>query len=206
MASGQSFPTGYQMEQKNQLALHQEPCLWLRRNILKLKRKVWYVFWCQLFSFLSILSPFFLITDHKPLLAGNKLVPVQASSKIQHWANTLASFEYTLEFHSTSQHSNADVLSRLPLPETPTDVPVPSELVLLVQHLENAMISAGQIKHWTLHDPVLAQVSNYIKVGWPKHIQDEEVKQFWQRQAGLSILDDHGEVKFIFLNKVASLF
>ena len=44
---------------------------------------------------------FSLITDHKPLqslLSGNKPVPVQASGRIQCWAITLASFEYTLEF------------------------------------------------------------------------------------------------------------
>ena len=67
-------------------------------------------------------------------------------------------------------------------------MPVPAELVLLVQHLENATITAQQIRNWTLHDPVLAHVSNYIKVGWPKHIRDDEVKQFWQRRAELSIL------------------
>ena len=89
---------------------------------------------------------FSLITDHKPLqslLAGNKPVPVQASGRIQRWALTLTSFEYTLEFHSTSQHSNADALSRLPLPEAPSKVPTPAELVLLIQHLEEATITAA---------------------------------------------------------------
>ena len=69
---------------------------------------------------------FSLVTDHKPLqslLAGNKPVPVQASGRIQRWALALSSFEYTLEFRVTSQHSNADALSRLPLPQTPSDVP-----------------------------------------------------------------------------------
>ena len=130
---------------------------------------------------------FSLITDHKPLqslLSADKAVPVQASGRIQRWAITLASFEYTLEFCSTFQQSNADALSRLPLPEKHIEVPVPAELVLLIQHLENATITVQKIRNWTLHDPVLARVSNYIKVGWPKYVRDGEVKQFWQRWAG----------------------
>ena len=75
----------------------------------------------------------FLYGDHfslimnKPLHTGNKPVPVQTSGRIQCWALTLASFEYTLEFRTTSQHSNADALSRLPLSEAPTEVPTPAD-------------------------------------------------------------------------------
>ena len=136
---------------------------------------------------------FSLITDHKPLqslLAGNKPVPVQASGRIQRWALTLASFQYTLEFRSTSQHSNADALSRLPLSEAPSEVPTPAELVLLIQHLEEATVTANQIRNWTLHDPVLSKVCKYIQEGWPKKVNDENLKPFWQRRTGLSILND----------------
>ena len=136
---------------------------------------------------------FSLITDHKPLqslLAGNKPVPVQASGRIQRWALTLASFEYTLEFRSTSKHSNADALSRLPLPEEPSKVPTPAELVLLIQHLEDASVTATQIRHWTLHDPVLSKVCKYIQKGWPNKIDDENLKSFGHRRTGLSILND----------------
>ena len=136
---------------------------------------------------------FSLITDHKPLqslLAGNKPVPVQASGRIQRWALTLAAFEYTLEFRTTSQHSNADALSRLPLLEAPADVPTSAELVLLIQHLEETTVTASQIRHWTLHDPVLSKVSRYVQEGWPKKVNDENLRPFWQRHTGLSILND----------------
>ena len=136
---------------------------------------------------------FSLITGHKPLqslLAGNKPVPVQASGRIQRWALTLAAFEYTLEFRTTSQHSNADALSRLPLPEAPADVPTPAELVLLIQHLEETTVTASQIRQWTLHDPVLSKVSRYVQEGWPKKVNDENLRPFWQRHTGLSILND----------------
>ena len=70
---------------------------------------------------------FSLIMNNKPLHTGNKPVPVQASGRIQRWTLTLASFEYTLEFRTTSQHSNANALSRFPLPEAPTEVPTPAD-------------------------------------------------------------------------------
>ena len=62
---------------------------------------------------------FYLITDHKPVLSlfsAKRAIPFQASARIQRWALILAMYEYTLQFKSTTQHSNADALSRLPLP------------------------------------------------------------------------------------------
>jgi len=135
---------------------------------------------------------FSLITDQKPfqtLLAGNKPVPVQASGRIQHWVIILASFKYTLEFHSTSQHSNADALSRLPLPEVPLEVPTPAELGLLIKHLKDAT-KPNQIKYWTSHDPLLSKVCKHIQEGWPNKVNDEKLQPFWQRHTGLSVLND----------------
>ena len=37
---------------------------------------------------------------------------------------------------------------------------------------------------------MLARVSNHIKCGWPNYVKDEDVKPFWQRRSGLSVLDD----------------
>ena len=113
------------------------------------KRRLGLHFWCQSFQIILYGHHFSLITDNKPLqslFTGNKPVPVQASGRIQHWALTLASLEYTLEFRNTSQHSNADTLSRLPSPEAPTEVPIPAELVLLIQHLQETMVTASQTR------------------------------------------------------------
>ena len=48
--------------------------------------------------------PFTLITDHKPLqtlFSESHAIPPQASSRIQHWALTLATYEYDLKFRCT---------------------------------------------------------------------------------------------------------
>ena len=88
---------------------------------------------------------FTLVTNHKPLLTlfgENKPISPQVSAGVQQWALTLAMYNYQIAFKPTAAHSNADGLSRLPLPEAPSEVPVPAELVLLVEHLLDAPVKA----------------------------------------------------------------
>ena len=134
---------------------------------------------------------FTLVTDHKPLtsLFGNRPISPQVSGRIQRWALKLQMYEYTLIFRSTAQHGNADALSRLPLPEPPSEVPLPAELVLLTEYLENSPVTAAQIKNWTLKNPQLAKVLHYIQEGWPDYCVDTELKPYWSRRAELSVLD-----------------
>ena len=60
---------------------------------------------------------------------------------------------------SHSLHSNADTLSRLPLPDAPAEVPMEPELVLLLQHLHESPVTASDICKWTKHDPLLSRSS-----------------------------------------------
>ena len=51
---------------------------------------------------------------------------------------------------SSIRDSNADVLSRLPLPNLSTsEVPIPSELVLLMEHMSTGPLTAAQVKLMT---------------------------------------------------------
>ena len=47
-------------------------------------------------------------------------------------------------------------MSRLPLPETPKKVVVPAELVLMVEKLADAPITAKEIAKWTSRDPLMS--------------------------------------------------
>lgn len=56
---------------------------------------------------------FELVTDHKPLLGllgEHKPTSPQASARVRRWSLYLSMFEYTLQFHNTSAHANADAL------------------------------------------------------------------------------------------------
>ena len=61
--------------------------------------------------------PYTLITDHQPLttiLGPKKGIPSLAAARLQRWAILLSA--YTIKYKTSQAHSNADGLSRLPLP------------------------------------------------------------------------------------------
>ena len=63
---------------------------------------------------------FTLITDHKPLttiLGPKKGIPSLAAAHLQRWAMQLAAYDYDIHYKPTTDHGNADCLSRLPLPQ-----------------------------------------------------------------------------------------
>ena len=99
-------------------------------------------------------------------------------------------FEYDLKFRWTTEHANADALSRLPLKDTTQDAKTPPELVLLVDHLNDSPVSAEQIKKATRQDPVLATALQYIQQGWPhKDAINDTLKPYYHRREELSVFD-----------------
>ena len=61
---------------------------------------------------------FILVTDHKPLLALfglSKATPALAANRLARWALMLSQYDYSIEYRKTSEHGNADALSRLPV-------------------------------------------------------------------------------------------
>ena len=81
---------------------------------------------------------FVIYSDHKPLMHTvnhSKAVPAMASSRLQRWALTLSSYHYSIKYHEGSHMCNADVLSRLPLPDCPTNVPMLPETTALLEQL-----------------------------------------------------------------------
>ena len=87
---------------------------------------------------------FFLYTDHKPLLGlldEQKPIPAQASVRIQRWALTLEMYQYHLKLKSSDKNADADALSRLPLTADHPPTPLPAELVLMMEALDEDMHS-----------------------------------------------------------------
>ena len=119
---------------------------------------------------------FTIYTDHLPLKSlfnEQQAVPVQASGRIQRWALLLSSYEYSITFRPTHKHGNADAMSRLPVPETIGNEQIPTELVLLMETLENSSVTAKDIRDWTAKDPQLSRVYNYVQSGWAEQIEPE---------------------------------
>ena len=62
------------------------------------------------------------------------------------------------------------MFSRLPLPVQPKEVPMPEELVLLLESLEISTMTVTQIKRWTDHDPISAKVQKFVQQAWPQSV------------------------------------
>ena len=133
--------------------------------------------------------PFTIKSDHKPLqylLGENKGIPSMASARVQRWALTLSAYNYKVQYVPGRDHANADVFSRLPLPVQPKEVPLPEELVFLMECLEISPVTVKQIKFWTDQDTILETVRRFVKQGWPKSVQSE-FRLYHSRKLELSI-------------------
>ena len=84
---------------------------------------------------------------------------------IQRWSLTLGAYDYIIQYKPGKDHSNADTLSRLPLPEIPTDVPLPGETIVLLDMLNSLPVTAEQIRQWTDKDGYQECKPCYRKVG-----------------------------------------
>ena len=108
---------------------------------------------------------FTILSDHKPLqhiFNQYSATPSMASARIQRWALILGAYNYGIVYKSGAQHANVDMLSCLPLPDSPAEVPVPGETILLMDMLHSLPVTSQDIKTWTDRDPVLSKVRNHV--------------------------------------------
>lgn len=130
-------------------------------------------------------------SDHKPLqhlFDSDKAIPQLASARIQRWALTLSAYDYTIMYKPGTEHANADLLSRLPLPEPPHTTPLPGEVVLLMETLQASTVTADQIRRWTDKDPLLSKIRTLVLQGWEDG-EEVQMKPFNKIKMELSVQD-----------------
>ena len=133
---------------------------------------------------------FSLVTDHKlleSLFNGKKAIPTMAAARIQHWALTLAAYDYSIDYKPGPEHANADALSRLPLPVSPPTTPLPVKTVFAMELLNSTPVSVNEIRTGTRCEPILSQVVKYVQQGWPNHNSEEVFKPYFTRKDELSV-------------------
>ena len=134
---------------------------------------------------------FTILSDHKPLqhlFQETSGVPILASARIQRWTLTLGAYDYSIQYKPGTAHANADVFSRLPLPDSPRTVPLPGDTTLTLNMLESLPVTADQIRKWTSRDPTLSKVRLMLSSGWEKTDQPD-LAPYQQRQTELSLHD-----------------
>ena len=139
--------------------------------------------------------PFTVYSDHKPLqylFSESRPVPVMASGRIMRWALTLSAYEYRIVYRSAGKQGNADGLSRLPVEEAPEVVPLPGDLVLMMEALADtdSPVTVTTIRSATARDNVLSKVRELIIKGWPAgKVLGQEFEQYSRKAMELSVQD-----------------
>jgi hypothetical protein len=68
---------------------------------------------------------------------------------------------------------NADALSRLPLPTSRDEVPVPAEIINVIQVMDDGPLTFKEIQVLTAKDKVMSQVLSWVLSGWPEQPTEE---------------------------------
>lgn len=130
---------------------------------------------------------FTLLTDHKPLtalLGPHTGIPPLAASRMQRWALLLSGHDYDIKYRKSELHGNADGLSRLPLPVV-RSVTQHTDIFFFHQ-VEDAPVTAKQVRRATRNDPVLSSVMDALIKG--RKISDSpDTKPYMVRQQDLSL-------------------
>ena len=131
---------------------------------------------------------FILITDHRPLvtiLGPKKGIPSLAAARLQRWAVLLSAYKYDIRYKATSDHSNADGLSRLPLPSTGSTSETEPVTMFNIGQVQALPVTVQDIQQATRRDATLGKVYKYVQQGWPKQVS-EELLLYSNRQTELS--------------------
>ena len=132
--------------------------------------------------------PFTLMTGHKPLFAilgPKEEVPTIAAARMQRWALILAAYQYQLQFRSTDEHKNADMLSRLPLKEE--DFTASEEPIFSITCADSLPVTSRQIAEATRKDTVMSKVLSHTLHGWPAQNSDRDVQPYFNGRTELSV-------------------
>ena len=108
---------------------------------------------------------FTLITDHKPLttiLGPKKGIPSLAAARLQRWAILLSAYDYSIQYKSTTDHGNADGLSRLPLPLTSPTTDTQGAATFNIGQVQALPVTFQHIQKATRRDKILGKVYRYV--------------------------------------------
>ena len=113
-----------------------------------------------------------------------------ACNCLQCYALFLAGFECIIEYKNTTQHRNADGLSRPPLKKACNKEVIDLVEIFQVSQIEVVPVNANMIRQATQKNPLLSSVVEYTKQGWPS-VSEKELEPFQRSKNELTIQDGY---------------
>ena len=97
-------------------------------------------------------------------------------------------FSYSIRIVPSKRNAVADALSRLPLPST---FNAEDAIYRVEERLVHSLaITHKEIRYTTRVDPVLSSALEFVKQGWPQHVEDLRLQPFFNRRLELSVEQD----------------
>ncbi|XP_063365892.1 uncharacterized protein K02A2.6-like [Cydia amplana] len=98
---------------------------------------------------------FILVTDHKPLTTifhPHKTLPAMSTMRLFHYAHFLSGFNYTIEYRTSNDNSNADYLSRFPVDTISPNI-IDVHTAFQLNQMNTIAVDRVKIAEETLRDP-----------------------------------------------------
>jgi len=143
------------------------------KNYSQLDKEATAVYWaCKKFYDFLYGRKFTLVVDNKPMMTilhPEKKLPVLSATRMLRYAQFLSGFDYTIMHRSSSDHTNADYLSRSPLPLNQHDIQLVDDDYQYQESIVNTIatetITSKDIQRETTSDPELSQLKTNILEG-----------------------------------------
>ncbi|XP_045214506.2 uncharacterized protein K02A2.6-like [Mercenaria mercenaria] len=98
----------------------------------------------------------------------------------------MSAYDYDIVYRKSADHTNCDFLSRLPMNTSY------KEDVDFVSFITDIPLNAKDIAEATRKNPILSKVYEYTLNGWPKYVNDPDLKPYFFRRNELSV--DNGVI------------
>ena len=146
-------------------------------------------------------KPFFVITDHKPLLMIHNKPLKSAPPSLQRLLVKIQGYDFQLVYRPGKQMIIADVLSRLPNPEKNADIPldavdditldVDDENDCSIDMINFSIYKRVQLREMYTADPTLRALQRVVYCGWPDTNKDlpKDLRPYWSYRDEIGIYD-----------------
>eukprot|EP00731_Ephydatia_muelleri_P014700 Em0008g420a len=195
----QSFFTAIQIAANGQLQTFPRRLQKFKRQIQKEALAI--IFALKKFHQFLYGRSFILVTDRNPLIAlfgPHRATPVLAANRLARWALMLNQYQYSIEYRKTSEHGNADALSRFPAEvdnsfdgeKDEADVDVVCAIRTIGQQLNPT--DPGVLARESANDPVISNVIRCTREGWPERFPEMDYSMENLRKISMSLSVAHG--------------